>query len=357
MTIAFTTDDWRRIRETYAAWWDGTLDRPLVHLPNVFEPSERVDGGFRGYLAAAPPGMTGAALAEAIERNFAGQRFPGDTFPMVFVNFGAGSLAAYLGARVNVRPETVWFEPPEGADLATLEIAPRPAGYWWDRTVEFTTALVERFGDVAQVSIADLGGNLDVLASLVGTEALLADLIDRPEAVDEAVRRVNRCWLDAYDRLWGIIRRRCPGCVAWAPTWAPGRHYMLQSDFAYMISPPMFERFVLPDLRACCERLDYAFYHLDGVGQLAHVDHLLSLERLRGIQWIPGDGKPHAEHWLDLLRRIRDAGRRVQVYVTGEGAKALCRTIGGRGILLSVWDRMTPDQAETLYEQILTAGR
>ena len=30
MSIRFTPDDWKRIRETYAAWWKGELDRPLV---------------------------------------------------------------------------------------------------------------------------------------------------------------------------------------------------------------------------------------------------------------------------------------------------------------------------------------
>ena len=67
---------------------------------------------------------------------------------------------------------------------------------------------------------------------------------------------------------------------------------MLQSDFSYMISPRMFERLILPDLTACCEALEYAFYHLDGKGEIKHLDMLLSIERLRGIQWIPGDGAP-----------------------------------------------------------------
>ncbi len=46
---------------------------------------------------------------------------------------------------------------------------------------------------------------------------------------------------------------------------------MLQCDFAYMISPQMFERFVLPDLTACCEALEHGFYHLDGKGQIRHL--------------------------------------------------------------------------------------
>ncbi len=91
------------------------------------------------------------------------------------------------------------------------------------------------------------------------------------------------------------------GNACWGPVWSPGKGYMLQCDFSYMISPRMFRRFVMPDLEACCAHLDYAFYHMDGKGELAHLDQLFSLERLRGIQWQPGDGQPMAEAWPEVL--------------------------------------------------------
>ena len=45
----------------------------------------------------------------------------------------------------------------------------------------------------------------------------------------------------------------------------------------------MFERFVIPDIVECCRQLDFAFYHLDGKGQLPHLDLLLALDDLHGI--------------------------------------------------------------------------
>jgi hypothetical protein len=51
--------------------------------------------------------------------------------------------------------------------------------------------------------------------------------------------------------------------------------------------------------------LEHAFFHLDAVGQIRHLDLLFSLERLRGIQCIPSDGQPPSEEWLPLLKRIR----------------------------------------------------
>lgn len=105
---------------------------------------------------------------------------------------------------------------------------------------------------------------------------------------------------------------------------------MLQCDLSYMISSQMFERFVHGDLVACCEELDYAFYHLDGKGEIPHLDHLLSIGRLRGIQWQPGAGQPMAERWLDLLQRIREWGKLCQIYVTRQGALTVQRELGGR---------------------------
>ena len=57
---------------------------------------------------------------------------------------------------------------------------------------------------------------------------------------------------------------------------------------------------------------------------------------MRGIQWIPGDGQPAPEHWLSLLKRIRDGGKLCQVFVRPEGALKIVRTLGGRGFLFVI---------------------
>jgi 5-methyltetrahydrofolate--homocysteine methyltransferase len=133
---------------------------------------------------------------------------------------------------------------------------------------------------------------------------------------------------------------------------------MLQSDFAYMISPRMFERFVLPDLAAGCETLDHAFYHLDGKGQIPHLEMLLSLKRLRGIQWVPGDGAPPAEEWLPLLKRIREAGKLCQLFVSPHGAQTIARELGGRGFAFYIRnaETLSAEEARELVEE-MTNGK
>ena len=72
--------------------------------------------------------------------------------------------------------------------------------------------------------------------------------------------------------------------------------------------------FVLPELKASANRLENAFYHLDGPGQLPHLDLLLQVDSIKGIQWIPGDGAPDVSHWQDVYRSIFQAGKLTQIF-------------------------------------------
>jgi 5-methyltetrahydrofolate--homocysteine methyltransferase len=80
------------------------------------------------------------------------------------------------------------------------------------------------------------------------------------------------------------------------------------------LGPDMFDEFVKPELVATCRRMKNAFYHLDGVGQLPHLDSLLAIPELKGIQWIPGDGQPDIGHWPEIYRKIRRAGKLIQIF-------------------------------------------
>jgi 5-methyltetrahydrofolate--homocysteine methyltransferase len=162
--------------------------------------------------------------------------------------------------------------------------------------------------------------------------------MDHPDEVERLSSQITSLWLRYYTEQEALIRPICRGTSCWTPIWSTGRTYMLQSDFSYMISPKLFERYVVPDLTACCDYLDHAFYHLDGKGEIPHLDMLLSIPRLRGIQWIPGDGQPGADQWLLLLQRIRTGGKLCQEFVTPQGALRIVKTLGGKGFMLVIQD-------------------
>jgi hypothetical protein len=80
--------------------------------------------------------------------------------------------------------------------------------------------------------------------------------------------------------------------------------------------PDAFDRFVKPELAASCRRLPDTIYHMDGPGQLRHLDSLLTIPELKAIQWVPGAGQPGVGEWPDVYRKIRDAGKRIQFFTS-----------------------------------------
>jgi hypothetical protein len=334
--LRFTEEDWARVERDTMAWWAGELERPLVHFATV---DPLADAPTLHFLSNYPLDMPVEDVIDLYEPVIAATNFYGDAYPKWWTNFGPGIMAGFVGAKVNSvadPSETVWYTPSRRVPIAELEIAYDPANVWWRRVKDFTAAIVERWDGMVAVGHTDLGGGLDILASLRETEGLLFDVLDHPDEVDRLGGRITELWLRYYDELDAMIRPACRGTTCWAPVWSTGTTYMLQCDFSYMISPAMFERFVMPDLVACCEHLDHGFYHLDGKGEIPHLDLLLSIPRLRGIQWIPGDGAPPPQDWLPLLKRIRDGGKLCQVFVTPEGARTIVKNLGGRGFLLAI---------------------
>lgn len=334
--LHFDKRDWERVEGDTMAWWAGELKRPLVWLAGI---GPHRAAGCYGYLTNYALNIPVEDIVDLYEPVMAATRFYGDAFPWLWTNFGPGIMAGFAGACVHsvIEPsETVWFSPQREAEIADLAPTYDAQNVWWKRVRDLTTAIVEHWEGRVAVGHTDLGGNLDILASFRTTEGLLFDVIDHPEEVDRLVGQITALWLRYYDEQDALIRPACRGTSCWTPIWSTGKTYMLQCDFAYMISPAMFERFAVPDLTACCAHLDHGFYHLDGKGQIPHLDLLLSIPRLRGIQWIPGDGQPPPDHWLPLLKRIRDGGKLCQVFVSPEGARRIVRNLGGRGFLLVI---------------------
>ena len=314
MPIEFSPARWDRIKADYHAWWEGRLERPLipVHMagrdpgrprPNLNPARQWVDTDF-----AIPPD----AAVDLWDWQLSGVEYLGDAFPRVWPNLGPGVLAVFLGARPEPAPDTVWFHAPGEKECADLAFKPDLDHPWYRRIRDLMEAAGRRWQGLVQVGMTDLGGNLDILSTFRPGERFLLDLIDHPQEVKRLTWEAHEAWWRCFEALDAVLRPTNPGWSAWAGIYAPDTHYMLQCDFAYMIGPKMFEEFVLPELAATCRRLRYAFYHLDGVGQLHHLDLLLSIPELKGIQWIPGAGQKPCGEWPEVYEKIRRAGKLVQ---------------------------------------------
>ncbi|MCX7045504.1 MAG: hypothetical protein NTX50_08490 [Candidatus Sumerlaeota bacterium] len=317
MPIDFAPSRWDKVKETYRQWWAGQLGRPIIPI--------ELRGRDPGRPQPPAPLLTQACaakldwpvedLVDRLDWELSGIQYVGDAYPYFNLDcFGPGVMAAFLGARIHDATGRIWFFPQKDLPISEIHFEYDPDNIWLHRVKELCAAMMRRWQGQVLVGMADLGGNLDVLHAFRPGERLVMDLIEYPEEVKRLTWEAHDLWHRYYQEINAVLQPVNPGYTDWSSIYSDRPSYILQCDFSYMISPAMFEEFVKPELEATSKRLERSFYHLDGRGQLPHLDHVLSLDHIQGVQWVPGAGAPDCGHWPEVYRKIHVAGRLTQIW-------------------------------------------
>jgi 5-methyltetrahydrofolate--homocysteine methyltransferase len=314
MSIAFTPERWEQVRANYARWWAGESERPMLHVTAQRAP-DRAPSAIpaRGFVTQYGLDVDPETIIDAMDYQLSGREFLADGYPGWWLNFGAGVLAAYCGCELRCDENTTWFFPKRDFSARDLHMAFNPENRWFRQTCAVARAGAARWRGDVMIGMTDIGGAADVVSSFLTGERMLMELYDEPEEIKRLMWETQVLWWHAFREIDKEIRSCNPGYSCWTPIFSEKPYYMLQSDFSYMIGPEMFDTFIKPELTASCRQLPHAFYHLDGVGELPHLDSLLAIPELQGVQWIQGAGKGGPMEWLDVYRRILDAGKRLQI--------------------------------------------
>lgn len=354
-------DRWEAVRERFTAWWRG--DGLVLHVvaprdgawgarfpPEMhFHLSSGLDPGA---FVARPIDLESAWLdpdrrVRIASTYIAGTYHGAEAFPCFDFHLGPGSLAAFLGSIPRFAPDTVWFAPSPTARCEGRPLELDPSNRWFVRQAAIVEAGVRAAAGRCVVAMPDLIENLDTLASLRGTEAVMTDLLERPELVKRRLGEINRVWFDAFERLYRIVADPRGGNAYSAfKIWGPGRTATVQCDASAMISGEMFTEFVVPALTEQCAWLDHALYHLDGPQAIRHLDAVLAIDSLDAVEWTPGAGQPGGGDpiWFDLYRTILAAGKSLQVIdVKPAELRPLLDAVGTRGVFVMT---TAPGEAE-----------
>jgi hypothetical protein len=279
------------------------------------------------------------------------ERYYGVAVPFHYIDRSASALAGVLGAHMKfVDKETMWAYPCFESVEQVAEVLLDRTNIWYQKASELTRRSAALAHDHHFIGLWALEGMTDNLAGLYGTENFLVDLIRKPREVARAMENIKRIWIDLFREFNAMIAASGNrGGIGWAGIWAPGTTFPLQEDVSYMISNAMFREFLLPHLCDQIDAMEYAFYHLDGIGAIQHLDTLLGIAKLRVIQWVPGAGKERVGDWYELIRTILEAGKSVEVFAKPGEVADLVKNVGPRGLLISV--EATEEAAQRLVDR------
>ena len=315
MSVEFTEQRWQKVKVDAHKWWTGQLGRPLiqVRLKGIEPDRKKPNHPYYYFTSFYDFSVSAEEIIDAWDYNLYCTEFLGDAFPHVWPNFGPGSIAAYMGAKLENGTDTAWFHPEKILEITELYFEYIPDNKWFVRTKEIIQAAVDRWQGAVQIGLTDLGGNMDILSTFLPSEKVILDLFDHAEAVKRLNWKAHELWWKYFDEFSTITKAVNPGYSSWARIFSEEPYHIIQCDFCFMISPAMFEEFVKPELLATSQKLTNVFYHLDGPGELVHLDSLLEIDSIHGIQWVPGAGQPDVTGWPDVYRKITDAGKKIHV--------------------------------------------
>jgi len=306
--------DFERAKKYWNAFWEGeVIDRPLLisFIPedkdNFFSPPP--------YLA----GMDGnfSKPVEIFTQYCESTNFFAEAIPDFNISFGPDTISYFVkGAEENVKVKsnTAWIEPfvDRWEDYEKIEID--KGNRWYKRFMNFYKFAAKKGDGKFLIQMPDFHTHLDLLRAIRGSANLCIDLIERPDFIKKLLEEIKDIFINIYNEIYNSTNMKKWGTTCWIPLYSEKKYCTIQCDFICMVSPEMFREFALPYIEYEANFLDRCIFHLDGRGALIHLDDLLSIKKIDAIQWVPGAGeKPHSG-WIDVLKKIKKAGKGVIIY-------------------------------------------
>ena len=339
--------------EQYEKFWNREeLSRPILNISAVTgEPYKSPESLEQKWL-------DGDYILDAAMHRYKNTTFLAEGVPFLFTNLGPGCLAGCIGGSYTLDNRTIWYD--RNPIIDDWENPPEIKLDTESDLFKRIDKMQEKFFSCSEIntSITDIGGIVDIICSLRGTENMLYDLYDYPEEVKAFTKKVTELWFEYFNMQVEKVKNAGQPYNNWMNIPSSKPWYPLQCDFSYMISPAQFEEFILPHLVEQVGAMDRSIYHLDGVGEIPHLDMLLDIEGLTGIQWVAGGGQPPLcdERWFPLYKKIQDKKKNL-VLMSGisandmAGAERLIKTLDPTGVYIS-YQAGTVEKAEMMLENI-----
>lgn len=276
--------------------------------------------------------------------------FGGDLIPAYYPSLGPDEVACYCGAKLEFQEDSMhtnWCVPfvEDWAETEPLHI--HEDSPYWQRILQIYRRGAELLKGKMLMYHVDLHTNMDLLAAVRGTENLCMDLIDCPELVDEAMKQSRAL----FHKLWKDIAEagQMDENGYWFGAYGQKGMAILQCDFGAVISPEMFERWVMPALEEEADIVDRVIYHWDGPETLRHKKALLNSDKIHTLAYVPLPSEGGHINLLPMLRELQDCGKGVYVSGTPEELKMMHKVLDPTKTIYNT-SAKTQSEAEELLE-------
>jgi hypothetical protein len=134
---------------------------------------------------------------------------------------------------------------------------------WVVKMLEFVSALAVRSRGRYPVGVTLMRGISDLLSALYGGEQLVFRMYEAPEEVRSVIERLTDFWIAFGRCLLDHVPPFHGGTGAFFyGVWCPGKTIWLQEDAAALLSPRLYDEFILPADRRIAASFEHSVVHL-----------------------------------------------------------------------------------------------
>lgn len=327
--------DFDTVRENWRRFWAGTLNRPII-----------LAGAVKKGITPVPMPKWGAAFSQNYEdvvdqalRAAESTEYLGDSVPVFLPSLIIDLMPAFLGAEIvsetsDGRTDT--HAVPFIQDLNSAEIKFRMDSVWWEKWKRLAECIKRKCaGKLIFGTAQPYYNNLDTLAALRGNAELMMDLYDNPEGVHRCMKQIMTAHAEVMNEVCQLFEIEKYGSVTYHGFYVEGKGATPQCDFGFCIGKEHFDEFALPYLRQEIDRFDGVEYHLDGPGNITHLESICSIDKVKVIQWVPGVGDAANRDWTCLYEKINALGKGLWCW----------------------WGAGTPEEAVAVWRKYNKSGR
>jgi hypothetical protein len=329
--------DFEGIKQRFEAFWKH--EAPSGPLLSVQAPREkRVKYDFPLPEKVDERWTDVGYVLKSAESHLENTVFLGDAIPWYWPNLGPNSLTAFLGGDLVFLDESTSWVSPFVQDLSAYEPRLDEGNRWWRLMNDLLDSLCGLAKGNFLVGIPDLHYGGDSLAAAIGTRELIRALYCQPEEVKRLAKKLSDICIQVFDTYYRKISRVQNGCITWIPAYSNGKYFALQDDFTGFLSANAFREFLLEeDVIRLSRYLGNSFFHLDGPMALGNLDTLLRVGSLDGIQWVPGAGAEPMSKWVEVCKKVLDAGKCLQISCGSDEVQFLLSKLKHDGLFISTY--------------------
>ncbi len=311
-------NNWDEAYDNIMAWWEGgCIDRPVVfssykNFPSILKRNTQ------SFQPINDPGtnelrdLDESFIFETNEYFLKSCLFLAEDAPRVGTSFGSGisMLGGMAGAKLHYKESTVWFEPDNTLFEKSLpEFFPDYIPF--KIILDILQKNLKYYGYDCIIGADAMMDPITTLSLMRGVEGLCIDIIDKPNIVKLWLNRLSEMYFKIAKEYMDIKKQynRCDGWdVSNTGIWAPGEVNCLECDFSTLLSPKLFDEYVMPEIEKETELYEFCLWHLDGLDEVKHLESICSIKKIKGIQWV-ANKKDGPLNYIEILVKIKKFGK------------------------------------------------